>query len=241
MSGYFYLQRGLFEHPLFQSKAAFSERESWIWLIEKTNFEDGIYRFKSSVFSLKRGQYAGSYRSLAKSFNWSTDRVIRVIKLWFNQQMVELDTRHGFVLITLCNYEKYQVKKNDDATPTRQRRDADATPTSTNQRKERKESKESNPLIPLPDWMPIDLFLAFVEMRKGIKSPMTAKAEELAIKKLDQLRARGHDPTAVLEQSIRNGWKDLYEIKGDKNGKHGKHNNFSRQDYAANTEGFNVK
>ena len=34
-------------------------------------------------------------------------------------------------------------------------------------------------------------------MREKIRKPMTLKAEELAIKKLDNLRDLGHEPTAV--------------------------------------------
>ena len=57
-------------------------------------------------------------------------------------------------------------------------------------------------------------FADFRDMRKKIKAPMTDRAVDLMVGKIKKL-----DPgTAVkmLEQSIMNGWKDIYELKDDK-------------------------
>ncbi len=57
-------------------------------------------------------------------------------------------------------------------------------------------------------------FRAFVEYRKSIKATMTERAIQLAIKKLEEL-APG-DPsaqTAILNQSVLNGWKGLFQLK----------------------------
>ncbi|MGE3549769.1 MAG: hypothetical protein AB7I29_07725 [Geobacter sp.] len=64
--------------------------------------------------------------------------------------------------------------------------------------------------IVLPDWLPIDSWLAFVEMRKKIKKPMTDRAMQLAIQKLDALRNAGHDVGTIIDSSVLNGWQDLY-------------------------------
>lgn len=76
------------------------------------------------------------------------------------------------------------------------------------------------PIIPptpktqaLPAWLPEKAFQDFAEHRRKIRKAMTKRAAELIIIELDKLMKRGHDPTAVLEQSIRNGWQDVFEIK----------------------------
>ena len=61
-------------------------------------------------------------------------------------------------------------------------------------------------------------FLDFIEMRKKIKSPMTERAITLMLNKIDRLA--GTDSVLainILEQSIMNGWKDVYPLKDNKN------------------------
>ena len=65
----------------------------------------------------------------------------------------------------------------------------------------------------LPEWVPIESWLAFLEMRKKIKKPMTERAMELAIKKLDAMRSGGHDVAVILDNSVLNSWQDLYPPK----------------------------
>jgi hypothetical protein len=70
----------------------------------------------------------------------------------------------------------------------------------------------------LPDWIPIDAWNGWVEMRMIRKKPLTDRAYNQAISKLDTLRAKGQDITEVLDRSTMNSWTDLYEIKEQKNG-----------------------
>lgn len=68
--------------------------------------------------------------------------------------------------------------------------------------------------LELPEWLPRENWAAFVETRKRIKAPLTDRAMVLSIGELEKLRAQGHDPAAVLDQSVMNGWKGLFPIKG---------------------------
>jgi len=66
---------------------------------------------------------------------------------------------------------------------------------------------------PLPDWMPVEAWAAFIEMRVKIKKPATDYAQKLLIKKLAAFYANDLDPSVILNQSIMNGWQDLYAPK----------------------------
>lgn len=70
---------------------------------------------------------------------------------------------------------------------------------------------------PLPDWMPIDAWQGWVDMRKQRKRPLTDRATNRAINKLDAIRAKGHDIAELLDRSTINGWLDIYEPKGTNN------------------------
>jgi hypothetical protein len=59
-------------------------------------------------------------------------------------------------------------------------------------------------------------FCDYVAMRKQIKKPMTNRAIELAIKKLNDLSGGDNDKAIqILEQSVMNSWQGLFELKND--------------------------
>lgn len=76
-----------------------------------------------------------------------------------------------------------------------------------------KTTTPSVPAPPLPDWIPVKSWDAFLAMRKQIKKPITRDAVPLAIAKLEKLRKGGHDPQEVLDQSTLNCWQGLFEVK----------------------------
>lgn len=77
-----------------------------------------------------------------------------------------------------------------------------------------------NPPIPprggkaaLPSWIDPDVWENFIAHRIAIKAKMSTSAQKLVLAKLEKLRDAGFDPSAVLNQSIENGWKGLFELK----------------------------
>lgn len=83
--------------------------------------------------------------------------------------------------------------------------------------KRKRKASGALPAIDLPDWMPVDAWNGFIEMRLSKGAKPTERAMELIIRRLDEFRHRGHDPTAVLDQSTRRRWTDVYELKDDQN------------------------
>lgn len=81
---------------------------------------------------------------------------------------------------------------------------------------------QKEPKEEVPDWVPEREWVAFVEMRKTGRGVFTGHAQELAVRKLDDLRRQGYPPAEVLNQSTMNGWKGLFPLKADGagNGKH---------------------
>lgn len=72
-------------------------------------------------------------------------------------------------------------------------------------------------MISLPTWLPQENWDAFIEMRKKtLKKPPTDFALMLVLKELYSLRDAGEDPLACLNQSIVNGWADVYVLKAKK-------------------------
>lgn len=60
---------------------------------------------------------------------------------------------------------------------------------------------------------------AFVAYRKETKRPLTDEGIELIRKRLDELAKTDTEKVAILNQSIRSGWKDVFPLKKDNTGK----------------------
>lgn len=86
---------------------------------------------------------------------------------------------------------------------------------SRNQKPETRKSKVNTEAPVAPVWLPKTAFEEFEKHRKAIRKPMTALAKSKLIAELSRLKAAGNDPTAVLEQSIRNGWTGVFPLRVD--------------------------
>lgn len=90
-----------------------------------------------------------------------------------------------------------------------------------NNKKESKKESDYDSIINsnIKDDSVRNALLEFIKMRKLAKSPMTNRALELLISRLHKLANTPEMAVKVLEQSIVNNWKNVYELKEDKNKK----------------------
>jgi len=107
-----------------------------------------------------------------------------------------------------------------------------------NNSKKEEVSKEEATSVALPVWLNLEAWQSFLEMRKKKRAPVTPRAVKSLLAKLDGWRLKGHDPTAIIDQSITNAWTDFYELKDLKNGrqKQSAHSKFAEGAYLAATE-----
>ena len=81
------------------------------------------------------------------------------------------------------------------------------------ERETEKETEKKSVSLELPDWLNKTDWNDFVEMRKKLKKPMTDRAVNLMISKLETMKNKGIDTSAVLQKSIVSDWIDVYEPK----------------------------
>ena len=74
------------------------------------------------------------------------------------------------------------------------------------------QSHRSPPPI-IPDWMPLEAWNGFLEMRTRAGKRPTSRAIELLVAKLDRFRQCGTDIAEALNQSTISSWTDVYEPK----------------------------
>lgn len=74
-----------------------------------------------------------------------------------------------------------------------------------------KRSRQPAAPVPLPDWMPTREWEAYDDMRRAKSGKgWTLLARQMAIEEIGKLRDAGHDPVAVLRQSIVASYPGLY-------------------------------
>ena len=61
-------------------------------------------------------------------------------------------------------------------------------------------------------------------MKKELKKPITERVIQLLMDKLNKLGRDNDEKILIIEQSLRNGWADVYELKGG-------YNNYSRKTF----------
>src|SRR3954467_12922054 len=106
--GFFQVDRGVWSHPVF-APDPFTEREAWLWLIARAAWKPNGVRVGQLFVRVERGQLAVSTRYLAEAWQWGKCSVARFLAKLIDARMI--DARHGrdTTVITLCNYEKYQL------------------------------------------------------------------------------------------------------------------------------------
>jgi hypothetical protein len=78
-----------------------------------------------------------------------------------------------------------------------------------------KSVKKESPLpaFSLPEWIDPVAWAGFVAMRVKIKKPMTDRAKQMLVTKLEAFKAAGADVAAILRQSEFKCWQDVYALK----------------------------
>lgn len=209
-------------------------------LLLKANFQDN--RWQGTLVS--RGQFVTSRDKLSAQIGLSVKQIRVAEAKLLACGTITTKGASRFTTYTIVKYDEYQVQTDEWANRRQPKGKLRATK-GQQLNKDNNDDNEDNVSIPLalPEWLPVAEWDSFKEMRRRAKAKMTEDAERIALSTLESLRGDGHDPKAVLEQSIMRSWKGLFPIKPTTQPKgqpHGKHTRFEQQDYYAGTEGFDV-
>ena len=83
--------------------------------------------------------------------------------------------------------------------------------------KELSKPRAKLPTVIIPDWVPSEAWNGYLSMRAERKKAPTTRAVELLIGRLAKFRDDGLPIDAILDESTRNGWTDVYAPKNGKN------------------------
>lgn len=122
MAGYIKLHRGWRDSDFF--KGEFSRADAWVWLIENASWKPATVKIKGAMVEIDRGELSFSVRFMAEKWGWSKSRVDRFLAELRQNSMIETRSKigttaghkagQGQIIISLCNYEKYQGRDDDE-------------------------------------------------------------------------------------------------------------------------------
>ena len=181
MSGFIKLHRGWRDCEAFKNEPC-TQREAWVWLLEHTAWKDCQRRdAQGALIEVKRGQFHTSIRTLASEWQWSRGRVERFLNDLKTSQMVSHETGHGGLMITVCNYDKYQANEpsaGPSAEPSEEPSAGQAQGHTIRSNKNREENKNTarGRAIPCPDDVSAEVWEDFLATRKAKKAALTQTA-----------------------------------------------------------------
>ncbi len=70
-------------------------------------------------------------------------------------------------------------------------------------------STDKQQLLTLPEWLPGELWAEWQQHRKEIKKPVTPTSARRLFVLLEGAKAKGHDPSSLIETAIARGWQGV--------------------------------
>lgn len=167
----------------------------------------------------KRGEQTKTLTQWARILRCDEDTADKIIRYIENERIGDV-FRNGNGNVTLMSRRMARDEKIRELTRLRvyKHRNKKACNAGVTQKKQRSSSSSSYTKVhidlnDLPEWLPKDLWLDFIEHRNKLRKPMTFKAEELLLKKLTWFKDQGHNPKHLLMTSIERGWLSVFEPK----------------------------
>lgn len=143
--------RAKWNHPVFRN---LRDASVWAWLTDSAVWRATRTRFCDRVVGLERGQIVTSERFLASGFCVDRQVIRRLLDTLEREQMITREKTHGGTIITICNYDKYQISLEHGNPPENPSRTHDKPTTNPNKKesKEVKEVKEENNNVDFEVW-----------------------------------------------------------------------------------------
>ena len=113
--GYIDLHRKLRECWVWQNPLYL---KAWIDILFSANYKDKKVMFDGKVVTVKRGQFITSQRKLGNSWGCNIKTVRRILEIMEDQEMVTLTTTGRGTLLTVINYDFYQLSGAQNGTQT---------------------------------------------------------------------------------------------------------------------------
>jgi hypothetical protein len=201
------MKRGWRDHSAFEGDP-YSRMDAWGWIIENALWKDLVVSVNGSPVPLKRGQLSYSTRYLAEKWKWGKSSVARFLKHLKKWDMADTESGTGQMIITVCNYDKYQLipkyKRDTSGTATDTQAGQERDKGGTNKNVSKNVGNVGNEnIIQRPENVSERIWVDFLAIRKTKKAVLTQTALDGIVK---EAAKAGWTLEAALTKSCERGW-----------------------------------
>lgn len=148
MSDWIKIHRSILESYSFANPVSF---KIWAWMLLKANYKTSFAPLKigKGTISVKieRGQFIFGRNKAEKELNIDGSTIYRTLQKFEELKQIKIEASSQYSIITICNYDFYQSKQDQDEQPTNNLRTGNEQPTNSTRTtdehiKEELESKE---------------------------------------------------------------------------------------------------
>lgn len=219
--GYIKLHRAIKDCWIWNDNEPFTKGQAWIDLLLSANHADKKILFEGKLRTIHAGQFHTSILKLSDRWKWDRRKTTQFLKLLESDEMITTNsTTHG-TTINIVNWGKYQIECTTDGTTESTTDDTtDAQPhvqpmhTNKNDKECKKNDKKNNKATAkqfVDDAVLNGWVQDFISHRRKIKKPMTDKAIELFIQRLERLCPNNKEgQIAMIQTAIERGWQTVY-------------------------------
>lgn len=209
-NGYVKISRKVFSSRTFSTLNAIQKLIT-IYLILMANHKDNDWwdGYQKKFITVKRGSFITSIEHIRKKINdrlVTTKKIRTCVKLLKKMQFLAIERASRYSLITIIKYDLYQSEKSYRARQRARQGQDKGKIRAINNNGNNVKNKEKG-IVSTKAWKEYKI------MRSKIRKPMTEKAEELIINKLNKLTPDVKKRVAILNQSIMNSWQGVFPLK----------------------------
>lgn len=183
----------------------------WIHLLLEANYVEKNWKGTQ----LKPGTFPTSIKKISEKTGLSTQQTRTCLSNLQTTREITIKSTNKYSLITIVKWADYQV--NDEISTNKITNNQHATQQTNNKQPNntiRNKNNKNKEIIYIKGSNEfIEAFNDFKEMRKKIRKPLTQRAEQMIINRLNQLSNDEETQIEILNQSILNGWQNVYPLK----------------------------
>ncbi len=107
--GHISIHRAILSHHLWDKNKK-TKFEAWIYILMRASWRPKKIVFGYQVVHVERGEFVTSQKELCEALRWSRESVRSLLKLLVSDEMISLETKPRYSVITICKYDTYQLK-----------------------------------------------------------------------------------------------------------------------------------
>lgn len=121
LSNFLPISRKLFKHGFWLEQRTYSRFEAWLDMLAQARYLDAEVQqlIGSAIMRWGRGELIASLRFVSERWGWSRSKADRFMRLLEDEGMItrRAPNGNGYVVITICNYDTYNVIRESDEQP----------------------------------------------------------------------------------------------------------------------------